>query len=87
MTAKALALYDLSRDAREYANMAKLTGVEAGLACLDAAIQTHGGYGVAREYQLGNYWFLLRMLKIGPVSREMILNFIAEHALGLPKSY
>lgn len=87
MTAKALALYDLGRNNGEYANMAKLTGVDAGLACLDAAIQTHGGNGVAREYQLGNYWFLLRMLKIGPVSKEMILNFIAEHTLGLPKSY
>lgn len=87
MTAKALALYDIGRNNGEYANMAKLTGVDAGLACLDAAIQTHGGNGVAREYQLGNYWFLLRMLKIGPVSKEMILNFVAEHTLGLPKSY
>lgn len=87
MTAKALALTDLGRDSGEYANIAKITGVDAGLACLDAAIQTHGGNGVAREYQLGNYWFLLRMLKIGPVSKEMILNFIAEHTLGLPKSY
>lgn len=87
ITAKALALYDIGKNNGEYANMAKLTGVDAGLACLDAAIQTHGGNGVAREYQLGNYWFLLRMLKIGPVSKEMILNFIAEHTLGLPKSY
>jgi alkylation response protein AidB-like acyl-CoA dehydrogenase len=87
ITAKALALYDIGKNSGEYANMAKLTGVDAGLACLDAAIQTHGGNGVAREYQLGNYWFLLRMLKIGPVSKEMILNFIAEHTLGLPKSY
>ncbi|KSZ55963.1 acyl-CoA dehydrogenase [Rhodococcus pyridinivorans KG-16] len=87
MTQKALMLYDLGRDAGEYANMAKMTGVDAGLACLDAAIQTHGGNGVAQEYQLANYWFLLRMLKIGPVSKEMILNFIAEHTLGLPRSY
>jgi alkylation response protein AidB-like acyl-CoA dehydrogenase len=87
MTQKALMLYDLGRDAGEYSNMAKLTGVDAGLACLDAAIQTHGGNGVAQEYQLANYWFLLRMLKIGPVSKEMILNFIAQHTLGLPASY
>jgi len=64
--------------------MAKLTGVDAGLACLDAAIQTHGGNAVALEYRLSNYWFLLRLLKIGPVSKEMILNFIAEHMQRLP---
>lgn len=87
MTQKALMLYDLGKDAGEYANMAKMTGVDAGIACLDAAIQTHGGNGVALETQLSNYWFLLRMLKIGPVSKEMILNFIAEHTLGLPRSY
>jgi alkylation response protein AidB-like acyl-CoA dehydrogenase len=87
MTRKACILYDLGLDAGESSNMAKLTGVDAGLACLDAAIQTHGGNGVALEYQLSNYWFLLRMLKIGPVSKEMILNFIAEHTLGLPRSY
>ncbi|WP_083680006.1 MULTISPECIES: acyl-CoA dehydrogenase family protein [unclassified Pseudonocardia] len=87
MTAKACMLYDLGRDGGEAANMAKLTGVDAGLHCLDAAIQTHGGNGVALEYQLSNYWFLLRMLEIGPVSKEMILNFIAEHTLGLPRSY
>ncbi|MEJ8279465.1 acyl-CoA dehydrogenase family protein [Pseudonocardia spirodelae] len=87
MTAKACMLYDLGLDGGEAANMAKLTGVDAGLHCLDAAIQTHGGNGVALEYQLSNYWFLLRMLKIGPVSKEMILNFIAEHTLGLPRSY
>jgi len=87
LTARALAMYDAGLDTGEYSNMAKLTGVDAGLHCLDAAIQTHGGNGVAREYQLANYWFLLRTLKIGPVSREMVLNFVAEHSLGLPKSY
>jgi len=51
------------------------------------AIQTHGGNGVAREYNLTNYWFLARLLLIAPVSREMVLNFVAEHSLGLPRSY
>lgn len=87
MTAKALRMYDLGKDAGLWSNMAKLTGVDAGLHALDAAIQTHGGNGVSREYQLANYWFLVRMLKIGPVSKEMILNFVAEHTLGLPRSY
>lgn len=87
MTARACALYDAGVNPGESSNMAKVLGVDAGLHALDAAIQTHGGNGVALEYQLSNYYFLLRMLKIGPVSKEMVLNFIAEHTLGLPKSY
>jgi alkylation response protein AidB-like acyl-CoA dehydrogenase len=87
MTQKACLLYDQGHDPGETANMAKLLGVDAGTACLDAAIQTHGGNGVALEYQLANYWFLLRMLRIGPVSKEMILNFVAQNTLGLPRSY
>jgi alkylation response protein AidB-like acyl-CoA dehydrogenase len=87
MTAKACALYDAGESPAESSNIAKVAGVDAGLHALDAAIQVHGGNGVAKEYQLANYWFLVRMLKIGPVSKEMVLNFIAEHTLGLPKSY
>jgi alkylation response protein AidB-like acyl-CoA dehydrogenase len=87
MTARACALYEAGADPGESSNMAKVLGVDADLHSLDAAIQTHGGNGVALEYQLANYWFLLRMLKIGPVSKEMVLNFIAERTLGLPKSY
>jgi alkylation response protein AidB-like acyl-CoA dehydrogenase len=87
MSRKACLMYDLGLDPGETTNIAKVTGVDAGLAALDAAIQTHGGNGVALEYQLSNYWFLLRMLKIGPVSKEMVLNFVAEHSLGLPRSY
>ena len=60
---------------------------EAGLRCLDAAIQTHGGNGMASEYGLADLWGPLRLLRIAPVSREMVLNFVAEHSLGLPKSY
>lgn len=87
MTEKAAALYDSGLPAGEAANIAKLAGAEAGVFCMDAALQTHGGNGVAREYQLSQYWFLTRLHLIAPVSREMILNFVAEHSLGLPKSY
>ncbi|MEV6985386.1 acyl-CoA dehydrogenase family protein [Sphaerisporangium sp. NPDC051017] len=87
LTQKAAMLYDAGLDPGDWGNMAKLEGVDAGLDCLDAAIQTHGGNGVALESQLSNYWFLLRMLKIGPVSKEMILNFVAQNSLGLPRSY
>ncbi|WP_308188109.1 acyl-CoA dehydrogenase family protein [Rhodococcus rhodochrous] len=87
MTRKATLTYDLGLDPGIHSNIAKVAGVDAGLTALDAAIQTHGGNGVALEYQLANYWFLLRTLKIGPVSKEMVLNHVAEHALGLPRSY
>ncbi|UIX31977.1 acyl-CoA dehydrogenase family protein [Streptomyces sp. GQFP] len=84
---RAAALYDAGLDAGEASNIAKLAAAEAGVFCLDRAIQTHGGNGVAREYQLANYWFLARLQLIAPVSREMILNFISEHTLNLPRSY
>ena len=73
--------------AGEAANMAKYAAAEAGLHCLDAAIQTHGGNGMASEYGLADLWGLARLLRIAPVSREMILNFVSQHSLGLPKSY
>jgi alkylation response protein AidB-like acyl-CoA dehydrogenase len=90
MTAKAAWLHDHDADpaaAGEAANMAKYAAAEAGLHCLDAAIQTHGGNGMASEYGLADLWGLLRLLRIAPVSREMVLNFVAQQSLGLPKSY
>ncbi len=84
---RAAALYDAGLEAGEASNIAKLAAAEAGVLCLDRAIQTHGGNGMAREYRLAGYWFLARLQLIAPVSREMVLNFIAEHSLGLPRSY
>jgi alkylation response protein AidB-like acyl-CoA dehydrogenase len=55
--------------------------------CVDRAIQTHGGNGVALEYGLADLWWGVRTAKIAPVSREMILNYVAEHSLRLPRSY
>jgi alkylation response protein AidB-like acyl-CoA dehydrogenase len=90
MMAKASWLHDHDGDAGEAgeaANMAKFAAAEAALHCLDAAIQTHGGNGMATEYGLADLWGITRLLRIAPVSREMILNFVAQHSLGLPKSY
>jgi len=87
MTWKAARLYDAGAPAGEASNMAKFAAAEAGIRCVDQAMQTHGGNGVALEYQLSNYWFTVRLLRIAPVSREMILNYVAEHSLGLPRSY
>jgi alkylation response protein AidB-like acyl-CoA dehydrogenase len=87
MTAKAAALHDRGTPAGEAANMAKYAAAEAALAALDAAIQTHGGNGMSSEYGLLPLWEMARLLRIAPVSREMILNHVARHSLGLPRSY
>lgn len=87
MMQKAAGLYDANLPAGETSNIAKVAAAEAGVFCLDRAIQTHGGNGVSIEYDLTSYWWLARLQLIAPVSREMILNFVSEHTLGLPRSY
>jgi alkylation response protein AidB-like acyl-CoA dehydrogenase len=89
MMQKAASLYDSGDDmgAGEAANMAKYAAAEASIACVDQAVQTHGGNGLAHEYGLGNLLIGARVARIAPVSREMILNFVAQFSLGLPKSY
>jgi alkylation response protein AidB-like acyl-CoA dehydrogenase len=89
MTQKAAALYDSGDDkgAGEAANMAKYAAAEAATATVDQAIQSHGGNGLATEYGLGALLGASRLGRIAPVSREMILNYVSQHTLGLPKSY
>jgi len=97
MTRKACALYDAGSGtagqrpvvggAGESSNMAKYAAAEAAIHCVDRAIQTHGGNGIALEYGLTEMWWGVRTMRIAPVSREMILNYVAEHSLGLPRSY
>jgi len=88
MTQKAAALYDAAAPgAGEASNMAKYAAAEAAIGCVDQAIQTHGGNGFALEYGLSDMWWGVRLTRTAPVSREMILNYVAEHSLGLPKSY
>ncbi len=87
MNARAAELFDAGLDAGEAANMAKYAAGEACLGALDNAIQTHGGNGLSNEYGLSDLWFTARMLRTAPVSREMVLNYIGQHSLGLPKSY
>ena len=87
MTAKAAWMYDAGLDAGEASNMAKFAAADASLAALDQAMQTHGGNGMATEYGLATMWGMTRLLRIAPVSREMILNYVAQHSLGLPRSY
>jgi alkylation response protein AidB-like acyl-CoA dehydrogenase len=88
MAQKAAALYDAgAKGAGEASNMAKYAAAEAGIKCVDQAIQTHGGNGFALEYGVAQLWWGVRIARTAPVSREMILNYVAEHSLGLPKSY
>jgi alkylation response protein AidB-like acyl-CoA dehydrogenase len=87
MTRKAAWLHDQGLPAGEASNMAKYAAAEAAIAACDAAMQTHGGNGVAQEFGLLPYWGLARLLRIAPVNREMILNYVAQHSLGLPRSY
>src|SRR5206468_6109124 len=88
MTQKAARLYDAGvPGAVEASNMAKYSSAEAAIKCVDQAIQTHGGNGFALEYGLTDLWWGVRLVRTAPVSREMILNYVAEHSLGLPKSY
>ena len=87
MAARAADLYDRGEDAAEASNMAKFAAAESSLKALDQAIQVHGGNGMSYEYGLADLWFVARLHKTAPVSREMVLNHIAQHSLGLPKSY
>ena len=87
MNDRAAAMIDAGLDGGEAANMAKYAAGEACLGALDNAIQTHGGNGFSHEYGLADLWFTARLLRTAPVSREMVLNYIAQHSLGLPKSY
>ena len=87
MMYKAAALYDAGMPAAEESNMAKYAAGEAGIHAVDQAIQTHGGNGFALEYGLTELYWGVRLVRTAPVSREMILNYVAEHSLGLPRSY
>jgi alkylation response protein AidB-like acyl-CoA dehydrogenase len=87
MTAKAAWLHDHGLPAGEAANEAKYAAAEAGIAAVDAAIQTHGGNGMSTEFGLLPLWGITRLLRIAPVSAEMVLNYVAQHSLDLPRSY
>lgn len=71
----------------EHANVAKFLAAEAGFEAADAAVQVHGGFGYASEYHVERYWREARLMRIAPVPQEMVLNYLAEHVLRLPRSY
>ena len=87
MAFKGAALYDAGKDCGAEANAGKYLGAEAGFRACEASVRAHGGMGYAKEYDVERYFREAMIARIAPVSREMILNFIAEKVLGLPKSY
>ena len=87
MCLKAAWLFDNGRPCGKEANAAKLLSAEAGFNACDAALQTFGGFGYAKEFYVERLWREVRLYKIAPVSQQMALNYLAEHVLGLPRSY
>ncbi|MGH7391930.1 MAG: acyl-CoA dehydrogenase family protein [Candidatus Rokuibacteriota bacterium] len=87
LTMKAAWLFDHGRPCGAESNAAKLLAAEAGFEACDVAVQTHGGYGYAKEFHVERLWREVRLYKIAPISQQMVLNYLSEHVLGLPKSY
>jgi len=87
MCLKAAWLFDTGKPCGAESNTAKLMAAEAGFEACDVAVQTHGGYGYAKEFHVERLWREIRLYKIAPVSQQMALNYLAEHVLGLPRSY
>jgi len=87
MVRRAAALFDGGQPCGKEANMAKLLAAEASWAAAEACLQTHGGYGFAEEYDVERKFRETRLYQVAPVSTNLILAYLAEHVLGLPRSY
>ncbi|HMM71291.1 MAG TPA: acyl-CoA dehydrogenase family protein, partial [Rhodocyclaceae bacterium] len=87
MTHKAAWAYDQGVPAGEFSNMAKYYAAEAACHAVDAAIQCFGGNGFTKEYGIFDLYPLVRLFRTGPINREMLLNYVAEHVMGMPRSY
>ncbi len=79
--------FDAGANAGPQANMAKFLASRAAVKAVEAAIQTHGGYGFDKDFDVITLWPSARLLEVAPINNEMLLNFIGEHVLGLPRSY
>jgi alkylation response protein AidB-like acyl-CoA dehydrogenase len=87
MVRAAAALYDAGRDCGAEANMAKLLAADASWAAADMCLQTHGGFGFAEEFDIERKFRETRLYQTAPISTNLILSYLAEHVLGLPRSY
>jgi alkylation response protein AidB-like acyl-CoA dehydrogenase len=87
MVREAAALFERGKDCGAEANMAKMLAADASWAAGEACIQTHGGFGFAEEYDIERKFRETRLYQVAPISTNLILSYLAEHVLGLPRSY
>ena len=87
MVRKAADMFDLSKNCAKEANMSKHLAAEASWKLADVCIQTHGGYGFAREYDIERKFRETRLYRVAPISSNLILSYIGEKVLGMPRSY
>jgi acyl-CoA dehydrogenase len=87
MVGEAARLYEQGEDCGEEANLAKLLAADASWAAADMCVQTHGGFGFAEEYDIERKFRETRLYQVAPISTNLILSYLAEHVLGLPRSY
>ena len=87
MVHEAARLYEAGEDCGEQANMAKQLAAEASWAAADMCLQTHGGFGFAEEFDIERKFRETRLYTVAPISTNLVLSYIAEHVLGLPRSY
>jgi alkylation response protein AidB-like acyl-CoA dehydrogenase len=87
MVREAAELYQAGGNVGAEANMAKMLAADASWAAADMCVQTHGGFGFAEEYDVERKFRETRLYQVAPISTNMILSYVAEHVLGLPRSY
>jgi acyl-CoA dehydrogenase len=87
MVRKASAMFDAGLDCGAEANMAKMLASEASWQAAEACMQTHGGFGFAREYDVERKWRETRLYQIAPISTNLVLAYVGQHVLGMPRSY
>ena len=87
MVREGLRLYEAGGTNGEEANLAKLLAADASWAAAEACLQTHGGFGFAREYDVERKYREARLYQVAPISTNLILSYIAEHVLGMARSY
>jgi len=87
MVQRAASLFERGRDCGAEANMAKMLGADASWAAAEACVQTHGGFGFAEEYDVERKFRETRLFQVAPISTNLVLSYLAEHVLGLPRSY
>jgi len=87
MVQEAAGMFEAGRNCGAEANMAKLLAADASWAAAEACVQTHGGFGFAAEYDIERKFRETRLYQVAPISTNLILSYLAEHVLGLPRSY